>query len=321
MFKAIDIYLNEVKFYLVSKDKVDILKEIEIAILDKCERQYGEITEQTIEKVLQNYGDPKKLATQYNDDDYHIIDPSFKNALFLYTGITFSLHFLLCLFSSLISDKGSIYIFPFFYIPSLSIYELLLFIPVILLSDLGVVAVVLYVLTRQNKKISLPFDLEKLNKSAQKSFVRSHNLMLAIPKTLFLLLLFIILWNNNSTYQFGKSISLKFANLPQIVVILFFVLIVVELATIWFAYFHSSPYVHVIKNVFHSAVRMMIYGILALQPYEELNKSISSTNATDIGYLFILIALLSAYSMVKNIIIMQRIKLEKPETNSSNINI
>ncbi|MFV0520087.1 MAG: hypothetical protein ACK5LY_07410 [Lachnospirales bacterium] len=64
--KNLDIYLEEVKYYLINKDKNDILKEIRMNILNKLGDDY---TEKQLIEILEELGEPSVFANQYNKNN------------------------------------------------------------------------------------------------------------------------------------------------------------------------------------------------------------------------------------------------------------
>ncbi len=98
MYEKLDAYLEEIDHYLaVESGGEEILSEIRSHILEKAERQFGELTEESIEQTIADYGAPKDVAEKYLEG-FHIIAPSYRKYLFRYTTILFIFHYgLTCL--------------------------------------------------------------------------------------------------------------------------------------------------------------------------------------------------------------------------------
>jgi uncharacterized membrane protein len=97
MFKKLEAYIEEIDHYLsVRKGKKEILEEIKSHILEKAEAESGKIDDQSIEKIISEYGKPQSVAMKYIEDT-QIISPVFKKHLFRYTGILFVVHCMLIL--------------------------------------------------------------------------------------------------------------------------------------------------------------------------------------------------------------------------------
>ena len=155
MFKKLEAYIGEIDHYLsVREGKKEILEEIKSHILEKAEAESGKIDNQSIEKIISEYGKPYSVAMKYIEDT-QIISPIFKKHLFRYTGILFVVHSVLILIALLFS--GEIYIFPFFYIPDLGFIQALNYIPMALIYDFGFVGLVLYFVTQKKKDVRLPW--------------------------------------------------------------------------------------------------------------------------------------------------------------------
>jgi hypothetical protein len=162
MSKNLEDYLEQIDHYLVVKEgKNEILSEIKSHILEKAESEFGEITEDSLGKVIKRYGSPKKVAEKYLEE-YQIISPSFKKYLFLYTGILFALHFSLSIIS-VINGWGNFMFFPFFFIPRMGFIELLNYVPMAFMYDFGLVSLFLYVVTQSKKDIKLPWPRLKVS--------------------------------------------------------------------------------------------------------------------------------------------------------------
>mgnify|MGYP006302433339 CR=1 FL=1 len=85
----------------------------------------------------------------------------FFQKVFLLTGLVFSVHLGLTLFS-LIVEVGML-ILPILFIPDLTVPELFSYIPVLFLFDLGLVSLVVYILTRLDFELELKW-VEKMKR-------------------------------------------------------------------------------------------------------------------------------------------------------------
>ncbi len=170
MYKNLQKYLEEISHYLASReDKEEILKEIKSHILEKAERESEEITEDSLEQIIDTYGSPWKVAERYMEDT-QIIAPGFKGYLIRYTWILFAIHFGLTIISLFL--KTSILVFPFFYIPKIDSIEALFYLPMTFVFDLGLVGLILYYVTQSRKDVRLPWpklslDWEKVSRSRE----------------------------------------------------------------------------------------------------------------------------------------------------------
>jgi hypothetical protein len=162
MFKKLENYLEQINSYLVVKEgKEEILSEVRGHILEKAESEHGEITEDSLAKVIVQYGRPKKVAEQYLEG-YQIISPSFKKYLFLYTGGLFAIHFGLTMMTFFFGSSN-IMVIPFLYIPKMGFIELLSYLPMAYIYDFGLVCLFLYFVTQSKKDIKLPWPRLKIS--------------------------------------------------------------------------------------------------------------------------------------------------------------
>ncbi len=150
--KALEKYLDEVKTYLVVDDpkkREDLLMEIKSHIIEKAENKYGKVDEESVRNVIKEYGTPQDVASRYSEGKT-IIAPHYKNYLFMYTGIAFAIHLGLRLFGLIASTLGNESVNAWE-----SLLELVSLIPTTFIFDFGLVALILYFVTKYNSKAEL----------------------------------------------------------------------------------------------------------------------------------------------------------------------
>ncbi len=147
MNKALQDYLEEIRHYLVTKDNSDeILKEIESHIMDKLQEDGNEENEEAINRAIQDYGSPGKVAEKYLEGN-HIIYPNYRNFLFLYTWLLFIFHYGLNIVSYVFGITFRI--LPFGLSISVSSWtDLIIQIPMTWVYDFGLIALILYFITQ-----------------------------------------------------------------------------------------------------------------------------------------------------------------------------
>jgi hypothetical protein len=155
MSKRLETYLEEISRYLgTGQEKQEILTEIKSHILEKAGQEYAEVTEESIEHVVEAYGSPRQVAEKYLEDS-QIIAPALKGHLLRYTTILFAFHLGLIALSSIL--KTSMAVLPFLYIPEIDSFQTLFTIPMAFFFDLGLVGFILYFVTQSRKDIRLPW--------------------------------------------------------------------------------------------------------------------------------------------------------------------
>lgn len=150
--KALENYLDEVKTYLVMdnpKKREDLLMEIKSHIIEKSESKYGKSDEEAVKKVIEEYGTPREIGSRYSEEKT-IIAPHYKNYLFMYTGIAFAIHLGLRLFGLIASTLGNEQVSAWE-----GLLELVSLIPTTFIFDFGLVALILYFVTKYNNKAEL----------------------------------------------------------------------------------------------------------------------------------------------------------------------
>jgi hypothetical protein len=155
MLKRLETYLDEISHFLSGREeREEILSEIRSHILEKAEQEFGQVTESSLDKVIEAYGPARRVAEKYLDG-HEIIAPAYRRYLFRYTALLFAIH---CLVSiAAVVFKESFIFFPVLYVPSMSPFEILFYLPTAFLFDLGTVTLVLYLITQSKKEVRLPW--------------------------------------------------------------------------------------------------------------------------------------------------------------------
>jgi hypothetical protein len=142
MYQNLEDYLQEIKHYLAVEDGAgDILSEIKSHILEKTEEEFGRVTEDEVGKIISRYGRPQQIAAKYMEG-VEIISPTFKRHLLFYTGILFLCHSTMAIFAYL--TNISLLSFPFLYIPQMDGWQILFYLPMAFVYDIGLVVIFLY---------------------------------------------------------------------------------------------------------------------------------------------------------------------------------
>ena len=155
MNKILKEYLDNIDSFIFGKspaERKEILAEIESYILNNAERDYGDQNNESIKKAIKDFGKPDEVAEKYIEEN-HIIAPIYKNYLFMYSFIVFSIHMGLLIVGMIAGNtvsngsEGS-------FIPLLEFFGKL---PVTFIFDFGLVSLILIILTKYRKNIKLPY--------------------------------------------------------------------------------------------------------------------------------------------------------------------
>ncbi|MDF2882503.1 MAG: conserved rane protein of unknown function [Clostridiaceae bacterium] len=153
MYKDLDDYLKEISHYLsVDSGSEDIIKEIKSHILEKVEDKFGKIEQSGIQEVIKEYGSPREVASKYMEGN-HIIEPSFKNYLFLYTGILYAIH--VALYIVALIFEIDIFVAPLIYISKVDYYNIIFSLLSAFVFDFGLVCLYLFIVTKKHLKTEL----------------------------------------------------------------------------------------------------------------------------------------------------------------------
>jgi hypothetical protein len=189
MYKNLESYLEEISHFLSGRaEREEILTEIRSHILEKAEQENGPVDEAALEKIIAAYGKPRRVAEKYLDGR-PVIAPVFQRHLFRYASLLFAIHSAFVFFA--VVFKKSFTVFPFLYVPDLSIVDAVMYLPMAFMADFGAVALILYFITRSGREIKLPWpkfaaDLDEVKAPAAKTLaariatVAGAGIMLAI---------------------------------------------------------------------------------------------------------------------------------------------
>lgn len=155
MSEKLEAYLEEIGHFLSGRrEREEILSEIRSHILEKTEREFGRVTDESLARVIAGFGPPRRVAARYVAEE-PIIAPVYRRFLFRYTALLFGAHFLFILAAVIFHD--SYIMFPILFVPKMGPFEALFYLPTAFLFDLGAVTLVLYLITRSRKEIALPW--------------------------------------------------------------------------------------------------------------------------------------------------------------------
>ena len=308
MFERLETYLEEISHFLSLREgREEILAEIKSHILEKAEQEYGEITVSTLSRVIAAYGSPRMVAERYLED-VQIIAPSFKRYLLRYTGILFLFHFGLTV-TAFLMDKTML-VFPFFYIPRLEDPGAILYLPMALIFDLGLVGLILYLITQSRKDIRLPWPKLKVN---WEMIEKRRTVKTKIIPFLLLLAVVIILVSVYVSYGTIFFLNLNFQT-PQSLfgpeASRFYSLAVIFALAIYTVnsfseFFITSEWVRLVKN----GALLVLLGVVINKPIEDALVEFPDipVNLKPVGILIIIVfAALISVDFLKSLVIIGR---------------
>jgi len=323
MYEKLDAYLEEISHFLSArKEREEILAEIRSHILEKTEREFGEVTEETLEKVIAAYGPARRVAEEYLEGR-PIIAPAYRRFLFRYTGLLFSIHFLFTIVAVIF--KESFVFFPFLYLPRLGGAEVILYLPTAFLTDLGIVALVLYLITQSGKDIRLPWpkfavDLEEIKPPEGTALLRRIGILIGMTVMLALTGFAVWLYARFQNIFFVNIVNFKLVEtrpifMPEPGRRISLIIIAAFAATtlgLFIKLFTTSRWVNVVSK----CVSLVLIGLLLRQPFDNLFAVripdwLLPKIKVGLTVLLLFIALMTAVELIKNLVILSRKKLAK----------
>ncbi len=152
---VLERYLDQISHYLAAEPGArEILAEIRSHIVEKAEAESGRTDPDAIRRAIAAYGTPREVAGKYLEGQA-VIAPEFRAYLFRYTAILAAIH--ICVAAVGFAFHASIFAFPFFFIPKMNLAEAILYIPMAVIYDFGLVALLLYLVTRSRRDARLPW--------------------------------------------------------------------------------------------------------------------------------------------------------------------
>lgn len=252
MYKNLEEYLTEIRHHLSVKQGADeILAEIESHILEKTEQSYGEITAESLQKTISDYGNPRQVAEKYMEGE-QLISPVYKKYLLAYTGILFAFHFILILFAMIF--ERSMVVFPFFYISKPDSFWFILNIPTAFIFDLGLVGLFFYFFTHKSLRFRLPwpkiFKPQQQDKPSKPPRVIYLVLMLlGFAFVLYTFIKFKTLFFASMNFQNPESLFNPAASIFYSWVVLN--ILANEIIFYIIRFFTDGPWIRVLKNTVH----------------------------------------------------------------------
>lgn len=250
MNENLEKYLDEISHYLSGGRVSDeILAEIESHILEKAQREYGSVTPESIRKTIAGYGPAQDVAAKYMEGQ-EIISPKFKRYLFRYTALLFSLHLALTLVAAWF--QTSIIALPFFFIPRMGLPTLFIYLPMALVYDFGVVALLLYVITQRGAGARLPWFGVPAGRRGESGLEKPRRRTLALLLAIFAVLLAIFLRYRTLFFvsiNFGRMESLMSPSASIFFSIVFLAAMACRVVCYWIRFVVNSAWVLVAENV------------------------------------------------------------------------
>lgn len=324
MYKNLETYLEEISHFLSGrKEREEILSEIRSHIMEKAEQESGPASESSLEKVIAAYGKPRRVAEKYLEGQ-PVISPALTRHLFRYASILFAIHLVFIIFA--VFFKKSYIVFPFLFIPRLGIIEAVMYIPAAFLTDFGIIALVLYFITRSGREIKLPWPKFGIDLDEVKAF----EVKTAVSRVATLAWAGVML----ALTSFGISLFLKFHSiffisfnlkkfqpllLPkpgQFISLAILIMMAAGTIVLFIKAFGASRRLACLIDAGADAIVLVLIGLALHQPYTTLfaiaiPAKLHAWSHISLIYTLLFIALMVAIDLVKNVVRLGRMPLAK----------
>lgn len=323
MSKNLESYLEEISYYLSGREeREEILSEIRSHILEKSNED-GPANEASMEKVIAAFGKPRQVAEKYLDGQ-PLIASVFRRHLFRYTSLLFGVHLVFIALAAIFNR--SFIVFPFLFVPRLGFIEAVLYLPAAFLSDFGIVALVLYFITRSNKEIRLPWpkfglDLDEVKPAETKAL--AARIATLIGAGIMLVLtgfgIHLFLKFNNVifiTANFKNFRPLLLARPGQLISLAILVMMAAGTISLFIKAFSASRRLACWVDAIADAIALVMIGLAFRLPFSFLSASDLPPRSltwmhTSLTVTLLIVALLVAFDLVKNLVRLGRSRLAK----------
>jgi hypothetical protein len=286
MYESLEAYLKEISHYLaVRQGAEEILAEIRSHILEKAEHEAGAVTEQSLRETIASYGRPQDVASKYVEG-HDIISPTFKKYLFRYTAMLFSVHAVLTV--AAVYFQMSIVAIPCFFIPKMTLPWAFIYLPMALVYDFGLVALVLYWVTQSGKKVRLPWLGLSVGRRGESGLKRPKRRVLVGLLVLFFVLCYFLaryhtiffFSSNHGPFEapFNPAASTFYS-------IMFIAALGCHIVSYWLRFLFNSAWVTLVEN----GIVLLILWVVWNSPIKAEYKSVPGFDMHIAGALFVLV--------------------------------
>lgn len=322
MSHKLEAYLEEIGHFLSGRaEREEILSEIRSHILEKAAAEHGGTDDDAVDRAIAAYGAPRRVAERYAEDR-PIIAPAYKRFLFRYTTLLFAVHAALTVFA--VVFKKTFVVFPFLFMPRLEVFDVVMYLPMAFLADLGLVALVLFFVTQSGKDVRLPWpkfgvDLDEVVTPKKAFWSRVGTavgavLMLAVTDL--------------ALYLFARHHTIFFASLnwddPRPLLMpgpgsYLSLIVIAQLAVSTLALLVKlltrSPWVTIASNV----VSLGLIGLILRVPFDglfavDVPEHLLRLVKVNVKIVLLIIALVITYELIRDLVRVGRRKLAKSGT-------
>jgi hypothetical protein len=245
-----------------------------------------------------------------------IIAPAYKRYLVRYTSLLFAFHIMLVIVGFL--GKKSVSFFPIF-VPRMTFFEALAYLPMAFVFDLGLVGVVLYLITRSRRDVRLPWpklavEPEKGKRGPAPAW-RIIGFLAALAVTAAALVIYI---RHHTLFfyslNFGPETSIFATEVARLYSLCLLALLAVNAAVQFAKIFIRSPWPDILKD----GVSLAVIGLLFTNRFElpfafKASPNLERWFSINFTIVLIVIAVIVAVDLLKNLVAAGRRKLPGPE--------
>jgi hypothetical protein len=284
MYENLERYLREISHYLnVERGTDEILAEIKSHILEKAAQETDAVTRDSIQRIIDAYGSPREVAAKYMEGR-EIIAPTLKKYLFRYTAILYAIHLVLTVIA--IHFRTSIIAIPFFFIPRMPVWAALIYLPMALVYDFGVVALILYFVTQRKGEVRLPWFGASFERRGESGLRRPKAWLLAVRIVLLSALLCLFV-RYHTIFLYSINFNAPESLLNPVSSVFFSIMFIAAYAchviAYWVRFLFNSAWVQLVERL----IILLILWVVWNSPIRPVYRAVPGVDLSLIGALFV----------------------------------
>lgn len=260
MNKKIEEYLAEVSHYIAdSKATEDIIMEVRSHISDRAQEEFGDTSDDSLERILSKMEEPREMAGKYSQGQ-DIIAPYYRKHVIVYAAFLFFINLGVSV-ASIVLGK-SIHLVPFMQAANDDFLTFLGGLPVTFFFYFGVVCMFFMIITKY--KAVKPAWLGSALEGAGKDFGKPTMLGLAGRLIMFILLAVLFMFQDELARVITDAVpEIMIFTVPDILVNAFIALAGIDLIVYVLRYLANTP----VLEAMGAAFKLIVMAYIVRMPF------------------------------------------------------
>lgn len=297
MNNKVEEYLAEVSHYIAdTKQTEDIIMEVRSHMNDRAQEEYGDTSDESLEKILAKMEEPREMAGKYSQGQ-DIIAPYYRKHIIVYTAFLFFINLGVSV-ASMVLGK-SIHLVPFMQVASDDFLTFLGGLPVTFFLYFGVVCMFFMIITKY--KAVKPAWLGSALEGAGKDFGRPTMLGLAGRLIGFAVLAVIFMFQDQLAHMITEAVpEIRIFALPDILVNAFIALAGIDVIVYVLRYLANTPVLEAIGAAFKLIVMAYIVRMpFGFENLTGLDRSVASGIEIGIRTAIVIVVVITTIELIR----------------------